>query len=275
MKKNLTSLAVFLSLVAILATSTYAQLAEEIRPFDFNDGVYSTHGIDASTLLNRKNGADKKSVFDVTTDPRIYNDIRVTETLPAYLGDGGIAYWNHFADATKESFTGDPNGEGAYALANAFPIYVFPSALTKGSDRQAAMFRVDEVYYQKNVIGISALMIVEYTDRAFTKKGTLLLRPLADRNGLSADGTPIIKTAKELEELLAEQLVTVRQSDLGEGDRGPFMIARIIRHPENGGITPDAFLNYVKESGSSNDPLVAEQHFVSRFECLRAGGPCF
>ena len=99
------------------------------------------------------------------------------------------------------------------------------------------------------------------------------MRLLGERNGFSLDGTPIIRTAKELEGLTADGLVTVRQAGPENSDRTPFAVAKVLQQPELGAIAPDAFLVYVKEPDGK--PLAAEAHLVSKFECLQGSGLCY
>ena len=91
---------------------------------------------------------------------------------------------------------------------------------------------------------------------------------LAARNGLSADGTPIIRTAGELDELIDLGMVEARV----RGNGTPFVIGKVIRYPHLGAITPDAFLLMTKQKDGSNLP--SEQIFLKRFECLKESKGC-
>jgi hypothetical protein len=260
----------FLSLLFV--ASSYAQiLAEEVRPFDFSDKYYQVNGVIASMLIGRKNGADGESVFDFTND-RKYSNVRITSTFPGYDASGGTIFWNYYAGVSKAGFTEDDNGQRVVALAYEHPLYLFPSTTVKQSFRQSAMARIDESYYDKNDLGIAAVYVVEYSERIVTKEGREVLAILAKRNGISLDGTPIIRTAKEIDSLQKEGLITLSQPALDEAYSTPFAIAKVIRFPELGGITPDSFLNYVKTSDGK--PLEAEAHFVSTFECHKSGEKC-
>lgn len=272
MKKNSNRLSALLSLLLLAAAASYGQiLAEELRPFDFNDKNYYQNGVLAEFLIGRKNGADNESVIDFTDGPQ-YSNVRITATFPAYDEDGNTIFWNYYAGLPKYGFTEDSNGTRAIEIAFATPLYVFPSATVKNSDRQAAMIRTKDTYFEKNQIGISAVFFVEYSELSYTKAGRAALEALAKQNGLSVDGTPIIKTEEELYALRKEGLVTVTQPSLDEPYFTPFAIAKVIQVPA-GGITADAFLIYVK--GSDGKPLPSEADIVSKFECYRAGGVCF
>ena len=272
MKKYSAHLAFVFCFLFIAATPSQAQkFAQDLRPFDFSDKYYQANGVLTDTLIGRKNGADGESVFDWTYDRR-YSNVRITATLPAYDSSGGAVFWNYYSGVPKYGFTEDDSGPLAVELAYAHPLYTFPSATMKEGDRQAALVRMDEGYFEKNTLGVAAVFLVEYTDKVDTESGQVILKTLAGRNGISVDGTPIIRTAKEIDGLLEEGLITLTQPSLDEPYRTPFAVAKVIQYAEVA-ITPDAFLKYVKNHDGK--PLAAEAHFVSMFECLKSGGKCF
>jgi hypothetical protein len=204
----------------------------------------------------------------------MYTSVRITATRPAYSTEGNVIFWNYYAAFYRDAFTNDTNGGRAVEAAYKYPLYVFPSATVKNSDRQAAMIMLDAGYEGKNPLGLAAVVLVEFSQRILTKQDALLLRMLTQRNGTSLDGTPIIRTAKELEDLTTQGLVTQRYAGEDSGDRLPFAVAKVISSPEFGGITSDAFLVYVKQADGQS--LSSERHIVDKFECLRSGNAqCF
>ena len=262
-------LAALLCLVSV--TASYAQFAQEQRPFDFNDKYYQSNGVIAEMLIGRKNGADGESVFDVSSDRR-YSNVRITATFPGYDSNGTGVYWNYHAGVSKAGFTLDDVGPKTVSLAFEYPMYVFPATTVKHGDRQAALIRTGEKYFSGNPLGIAAVYFVDYTELIYTKEGKAAMELLGKRNGFSLDGTPIIRTASEIDELKKAAYVTLTQPSLDEPYHTPFAIAKIIQYPKLGGITPDAFLKYVTKDGK---PLDAEAYFVAQFECLKGGGICF
>ena len=272
MKKYSAHLAFVFCFLFVATTSSHSQkFAQDFRPFDFSDKYYHVNGVLTDTLIGRKNGADGESVFDQTYDRR-YSNVRITATLPAYDSSGAGVFWNYYTGVPKYGFTEDENGQLAVSLAYLHPLYMFPSTTMKDSDRQAALVRMGEGYFEKNTLGIAAVFLVEYTDKVDTKAGQEILKLLAGRNGISVDGTPIIRTAKEIDGLLEEGLITLTQPSLDEPYRTPFAVAKVMQYAGSA-ITPDAFLKYVKDHDGK--PLAAEAHFVSMFECLKGGGKCF
>ena len=236
------------------------------RRVDFSNDFYKTNGLANETLVDRKNGADGLSVFDVPEDSSKFTNVRITETMPAYAADGSAIYWNYYGTASKESFIPNKSGATAVKAARTYPLYIFPSAVLRETDRQAALLPVDSLYFQRNPTGIAQVIIVEFNNN-ISRVGQKILNMLAASNGTSTDGTPIIKTSAELASLISEGLVT-----LGGNEKAPYAVAKVIQYPDRGGITPDAFLVYVKQA--DGQPLTSERHFLAQFECLKNGGTC-
>lgn len=241
--------------------------ADELRPFDFSDKYYASNGVMADMILNRPNGGDGFSVADFTSDPR-HNNVRILATYPAYGHDGETLYWNFYGQFNKNAFTEDPEGFAAYEIANGFPIYMFPGQSRNG-DRQAPIIDNLEGYFDKNVLGLGAVMVVEYKDPASLSKADLAyLQDLSNQNGLSADGTPIIRTISELKQLQRRELVSITP----RGDNGrtmPFIVGKVIQYPEYA-VTRDAFLLYTKDV--QENPLASEEFFIKTFTCFQENG---
>jgi hypothetical protein len=245
-------------------SSSYSLFSEELRPFDFSDKYYYENGIEPLLLVNRRDGMDKQSVFDTIEDPR-FRDVRILSVYPAYNQDGKIVYWNLYGEFFKEGFLNDPTGERAVAVAHMFPLYVFPSASAQGELRQAHLIDMRDSYFEKNPLGLSAQVVVEFTDRINTEDGRLEMAALAARNGVSTDGTPIIKTALEIEDLTQKNYVTQKLKGIYGPAQPSYAVAKVMRDPQRGAIAPDAFL--MNDLG-----LAAEKSFVEQFECLQMQG---
>ena len=242
-------------------------LAEDNRPFDFSDRYYEENGVNPALIVNRRNGDDKLSVFDFTDDPRLRN-IRIIGTFPAYDRDGNILYWNYYGDLYKESFTENRAGDEAMDLANHYPIFTFPSQTSKTGERQAAIIETDDGYFEKNVLGLGVYVSVEYTDKIYTKEGQEILEEIAKKNGLSRDGTPIIRTTGEINFLWRMELVKQTIRGTNDKSRPPFAIAKTLTNLQKSAVAPDAFLLYVTRP-DANKPLPTEEFFVTNFECLQ------
>jgi hypothetical protein len=100
-----------------------------------------------------------------------------------------------------------------------------------------------------------------------------VLANLAQANGLSLDGTPIIKTADELNnQLEANGCGAEGQEDVGGKDGGAvWLVCPSLPDPRNGAITADAFLDSVRKAdGSALDP-----GFNREFAALQLFGKFF
>jgi hypothetical protein len=97
-----------------------------------------------------------------------------------------------------------------------------------------------------------------------------ILANLRKKNGTSLDGTPIIKTADELNnQLEANGCGAEGQEDVGGADGGAvWIICPAIIDPRNGAIAKDAFLDQVKKL--DHTPL--DPAFNANFNCLQQTG---
>jgi hypothetical protein len=158
-----------------------------------------------------------------------------------------------------------------------YPIYVFPANNSDnfafGSSRQAAL--MDASAFNPNMegypVGLRAIMMVNYTEKAFTKEGIEMMDYMVKKNGKSLDGTPLIRTMEDLTTLEKSELVSMTKRGLWDDPAfaGTYSMSPIIYEPRKFVIAPDAFLITVTQKG---EPLPGEQMFINEFNCLRKGG---
>jgi hypothetical protein len=146
-------------------------------------------------------------------------------------------------------------------------------------------------YFCDDMLGMWIITYFWYTPTGFgphqTTQCANMLASLGVKNGLSLDGTPIIKTADELNFLEGSQVATdpipgfsgqmppspactaEGKEDTGGADGGAvWLICPAIPDPQNGAIAPDAFLDVVRRpDGSPLDPAIAKN-----FQCLQTTG---
>jgi len=146
-------------------------------------------------------------------------------------------------------------------------------------------------YFCDDILGMWIITYFWYTNAGFgphqTSQCGQMLAALGVKNGLSLDGTPIIKTADELNFLEGSRVgsnpipgfsgqqppkpgcTAEGQENVGGADGGAvWLICPAIPDPRNGGIAPDAFLDVVRlPSGSPLDPA-----FLNNFNCLQITG---
>jgi hypothetical protein len=242
----------------------FDELSEELRPFDFSDRYYYENGVQPEFIVNRRNGMDRDSVRDTINDSR-FRDVRIRSVFPAYNQDGKIIYWNFYGEVFKDKFRLDDVGERAVERAYFYPLYVFPSKADETDFRQAHIIDLHDSYFEKNLLGLSVQVIVEFTNRINTEEGRKEMAQMAKRNGFSYDGTPIIKTVFEIEDLTRRNLITQKIKGLDNPAEPSFAIAKVIQNPQRGAIAPDAFL--LNDLG-----LKTEFNFTRQFECLQNDG---
>jgi hypothetical protein len=124
-------------------------------------------------------------------------------------------------------------------------------------------------YFSGNPLGLWLHIWVSYTDKAFnTADGRKALKDLEKKNGLSLDGTPIIKTLSDLDKLISKGFAA-RRLRKADGSEGPaYGICPVIEDPTDGGIAPDAFLATVRRADGT--PL--EPAFLRNFLSLQTTG---
>jgi len=254
-------------------------------PFDFNDAFYVQNGIDPARLIVRVGTPNRPQnvwvVDNFNTDPT-RNNIRVKETASAFDIDGNLNYFNVFAVLNVDAFLDNPDGVRARTIADSFRAIFFPKTprlpnndpgpvslgFAVETRRQDNAFETKDEYFCQNLLGFWVAHFAIYTRQAFTRQGQRLLKPYADRNGLDADGTPLLRTVTEVDEVVALGLMEIRMNPLTGGEGTRWLICPVIPDPRQGAITSDAFLGFAtKTDGSAVTPA-----FPQNFLCLQLTG---
>jgi hypothetical protein len=270
MKKSLTFLFMLLVLGAVPAL-TRADVRDRI--FDFTDQYYAQNGVDITRIINRRqvtgNGA---SVFD-TPNFSFQRDVRVSRLNPAYGDNGTPAFWAVMGDLDNTSFLNNRAGQRARDIANSHVLYVFPTRtgnqIGLGNNRQADIVDLSGGYFSGDPLGLWLHVWVRYTDSAFnTREGQKALAQLQRKNGLALDGTPIIKTLSDLNNLL-DKGFAVKRFRNPDGSEGPmYGICPVIKDPTDGGIAIIDTIAQVKNPDGT--PL--EPELLRQFDSLRLTG---
>lgn len=254
------------------ATSGSTTPGDKFPLFDFTDAFYTSNGVKVDSLVGRRSGTDGLSVIDTSPD-RDHRNVRSTFTLPAYDPSGQTLFFTVMADLAPSPFTNNSAGQKARQIAEASPVYVFPTRdgdpLGVGNSRQADLVDTSHGYFSNDPLGLWVHVFVSYTNKAFTTQaGKKALGDLAARNGLALDGTPIIATLSDLNSLTKQGFVTQRKRPLDA--QGRYFVCPVFKDPRDGAIRPDAFLANVKQQDGS--ALPGEQHFVDEFTSLQKTG---
>jgi hypothetical protein len=262
-----------LVVMAVFAAAPAAHAADNDPLFDFTDRFYRANGVNASRILGRPTGADGISVVDEAPDAA-HRDVRMLLHIPAYDHSGGLAFWSPTGSLNGDGFTKNDAGRAARALAESSKIFLFPRAGTNplGIDkRQEDIVDLRNGYFSNNPLGLWVNVFVSYTPAALdTAAGHAALADLAARNGVDRDGTPIIRTISEIEDLTAEGFVRQRTRP-ANGNAGPrYTICPVLEDPRDGAIPADAFLAVVRRDDGT--VLPASQEFVTNFASLQTTG---
>ncbi len=255
------------------ALPNFAQAGVQDRLFDFLDAYYYQNGVDAAKIFGRRQVAGNgNSVFD-TPNFWFQTNVRAARLNPAYSDNGTPTFWAVMGDVNNSGFTNDAAGANAKQIANRYPLYVFPTRtgnpIGLGNNRQADIVDLSGGYFSNDPLGLWIHIWISYTDAAFdTKDGQKALADLQRKNGLALDGTPIIKTLSDLNNLLNKGFAQKRFRN-PDGSEGPmYGICPVMKDPRRGAIAPGDTLAYVRNADGS--PL--EPEFVRQFNSLQTTG---
>src|SRR5690349_1263207 len=251
-------------------------------PFDFSDAAYTAHGIVPGNIVLRVGTAARAGdwVTDNTnTDPNRSN-VRAIETTPGTTGSSGLTYANIFGVLNSTSFERDgagqltTRGQIAFDTAEHFRVFIFPKA-SNGSildpflpnKRQDNLFDTRDGYFSNDPLGMWLAVWVVYTPKAFTAAGKKELDPIAASNGRDLDGTAILTSPSQIDNLASKGLIELRTRPVDDGVFR-WVLCPIPEDPRDGFIRADAFLRDVKRAdGTAVFPALG-----NNFRCLQQSG---
>lgn len=241
-------------------------------PFDFTDAYYTANGVSPAGLVGRRTGSDGLSVISTPPDSN-HRNVRNTFTLPAYDTSGNEYFFTVMADLAPNAFTGNSAGANARTLAEKYTVYVFPTKdgnqTAVNNNRQADMIDLSGGYFSNDPLALWIHKFVSWNASAFTTSGgQKALSDLLGKNGAALDGTPIIKSKSDIDNLVSKGYASLLTRPAT--DTGRYFVCPVIKDPRNGGIASDAFLATVLRPDGT--PLPAEQHFVTSFNSLKTTG---
>jgi hypothetical protein len=226
------SLLVLLSILVMVAASLTgppSASADNFNhpPHDFSDQYYRDNGFVPENILMRIGTPGVREgewVVDNGNTDLTRRNIRDLETTGGWDASGGLIYYSIFGMAMPNIFERDASGNlterGARAIeiANHYRAFLFPKSnggnpiLDPGppNRRQDNVFDTRNGYFSNNPTGIWILAFVVYTPKAFTTEGRKELDPIAAVNGRDLDGTPILQSASQIDDLVQKGLVEIR-----------------------------------------------------------------
>jgi hypothetical protein len=253
---------------ALSLLGAVANAAITDRPYDFTDAYYLANGVDPAKLGGRKQAPSASAVIDLPFF-KYQRNVRVISTSVGYDGSGKPAFFTVMAGLGPDGFTNNSAGARARQIAEKYVEYVFPKIggdpVGLGGARQSVILDTRNGYFSGDPLGLWLHVWVSFTQKAFnTRDGQKALDDLAKKHGISLDGTPIIATASEIDNLYSKGFIAKRTRT----DSLRYAVCPVIKDPRDGGIAPDAFLNYTKFPDGT--PL--EPQFLRAFNNLQQTG---
>ena len=263
--KNLIALVV----MALFAVPSFTKADVEDRLYDFTDAHYLENGVNPALINGRMEAGTGIAVNDTPIFP-FQRNVRALLTLSAYDHSGNSNYFTVLGGISADAFTANAAGQEARTIADSFTEYLFPQA---GTDpigftfRQSSLLDMRNGYFGADPLGIWIHKWVNFTPKALTTRaGKQFLNRLAKKNGKSLDGTPIIASTSDIDDLLSKGYITVATRP--EADPLRYAICPVIEDPTDGGIAIDQFLALpLKPDGTP-----VESDFLENFESLRTTG---
>jgi hypothetical protein len=251
-------------------------------PFDFSDATYRAQGIVPENIVLRVGDASRAGDFvvDNTNTDLKRRNIRTIETTPGTTGSSGLTYANIFGVLNSSGFERGASGQlttrgqHAFDTAESFRVFIFPKA-SNGSildpflpnKRQDNLFDTRDGYFSNDPLGLWVAVWVVYTPKAFTTAGKKELNPIAAANGRDLDGTAILTSPSQIDNLVSKGLIELRTRPVDDGVFR-WVICPIPEDPRDGFIRPDAFIRDVRRAdGTSVFPALR-----NNFNCLQQNG---
>jgi hypothetical protein len=170
-------------------------------------------------------------VVDTSNTNPDRTDIRITETTGGFNHEGNVLYYTINGFVTPDTFTNNAAGQKAMQIAESFTAYIFPKASgdpfspALSNRRQDNVFDTRNGYAVANPLGLWTAQFVSFTPAAFnTAAGRQALAALAAKNGTDLDGTPILKTAMEVDGLEKQGFAVERHRNFDGSQGFPWII---------------------------------------------------
>jgi len=250
-------------------------------PWDFSDATYRSFGIAPENIVLHVGSSSRAGdfVIDNTNTDATRSNVRTIETTPGTTGTSGLTYANIMGVLNASGFQRDNAGhltalgQQAFDTAEQFRVFIFPKA-SAGSildpflpnKRQDNMFDTRNGYFSNDPLGLWVATWVVYTPKASTPAGHKVLDPIAATNGRDLDGTPILTSPSQIDNLAASGLIELRTRPIDD-PTFRWVICPIPDDPRGGYIHPDAFIRTVTNAGTPVFPALK-----NNFLCLQRTG---
>ncbi len=258
-----------LSALALLIAPAILPAGIQDRLYDFTDAYYFQNGVNPAAIDGRRQPGPLAA--SDTPNFGYQRPVRALLTLPAYDHSGNAWYFTVLGGLNADAFTPNAAGQNARQVADRSKEYIFPRQGTDpiglGAFRQSVVLDMRGGYFSNNPLGLWLHTWVSYTSKALnTADGIKVLNDLAKKNGRDLDGTPILNSASDIENLTQNGYVT--QTNRPPSDPLRYAICPVIKDPRDGGIARDQFLAITRKADGT--PL--EAGFLENFNSLQSTG---
>jgi hypothetical protein len=205
-------------------------------PFDFNDQYYVQNGIDPPNILQRvgtPSNSQLNWVVDNSNTDATRRNIRVLQTTGGFTHDGKLLYYSIMGFVNPNTFTTDAAGQVALAIANRRQAFIFPIRQADGSyklspalgnRRQDNIFDTSGGYLSDDPLGLWILAFVELTPFGTSPQGQQILAPFAAANGVGTDGTAVVTTLVDINNLVQQGVFQIVTRNLDGSQGFPWVI---------------------------------------------------
>lgn len=244
----------FLVVALTLAPVTTVSADDDFNePFVFSDGFFLANGVEPAAVLGLPTCTAGGVCDEASPDPDHFSNVRIRSTLGVHDHSGNPTFVVIQGLVDQDAFTPDAAGQEARIIADAFRVFFFPKQPADGSSpalspaasnlRQNNVLDTRNGYFSNDPLGLWVMMWVSWDGPNVHSEECLVAQDqLAADNGLDLDGTPIIDTVSDVENLEADGCVTVR-SRPSDGSLGPrWLLCPTFKDPRGGVIRSDAEL---------------------------------
>lgn len=223
------------------------------EPFVFSDAFFRAHGVEPTAVLGLPACGAGGVCDEPSPNPSQFSDVRIQSTLGAHDHGGSPTFVVIQGLVGQDAFTPDAAGVEARIVADAFRVFFFPTQPADGSPpalspapsnlRQNNVLDTRGGYFSNDPLGLWVMNWVSWDGPNVGSSDCLEAQQnLAEDNGLDLDGTAIVDTVSDIENLEADGCVTVR-SRPSDGSQGPrWLLCPTFKDPTGGVIRSDAGL---------------------------------
>ena len=241
--------------------------------YDFSDAFYVKNGIDPTKIAGRPSGTGS-SVAAAAPDAD-HRGVRMTALNGMHDEGGKPNFFAVLGTVNATAFTADAAGRAEHVIADKYVAYIFPKAggnpLSPAAKREDELIPLNNGYFSNDPVEIWREAFVNYVPGSMADgAGKKLADDLVRRNGVDADGTPFLRTFRDVQAAADAGIVTIaRRAD--DGSQGaPWFVCAVFKDFSRNAFTRDSTLTFAHNANGSVP--FGEQDIKSLFDGLFAAG---